>query len=502
MKNITELLTICLISISFSGFSQNETRTEWCGTQFTEEMLDKVQSATERHLNGTLMKSRPTYDIAITLHNMRNTDGTGGVDPIRTLEVFCEVIDFYAQHDINLFIQEMKTHDNTNWTNDPNGNNSWGTIKLSTIGLSGVNNTINIYNFEDLYNEQYEQSLCGYFSPFFDVVAFTGNTSCFTKETIVHELGHYFALPHTFSGFENMDNQCGENVTMGEKVDGSNCATEADRICDTPPDNNPLRLPCPGGNGCKMYDSDGVEFFPDVTNIMSYFADNCMNKFTEGQRAVMHNKIDEDRQDLLVLPAPSNVEPVAQAVELNSPLDTEKPYNQVLFNWEPVPNASLYYFEINRVGTFSPPLRIVTTFTEETQYISYELDPSSTYHWRVVAFNKGNPCGAEQTETRGSFETSDQMVAVEDVEGLEAFELMPNPVANNQAVAISLTSKKAMNGQLQLYNVAGQRIYSEAIQVAASDNTFNLNIEGLAAGLYVVRLEFAEGAVQQKLIIQ
>jgi len=251
-----------------------------------------------------------------------------------------------------------------------------------------------------------------------------------------------------------------------------------------------------------MYDSEGVEFFPDVTNIMSYFYDNCVNQFTEGQRAVMHNNIDEERQDLLVLPAPSNLEQVMQAVELNSPLDVEKPYDQVLFTWDAAPNASLYYFEISRVSGFTPQFRVASTITEETQYTSYELEENSTYHWRVIAFNKGNPCGAEGTETRGSFQTTDQMVAVEDVEGLEAFEVMPNPVASNQTVTVTLTSKKTMNGQLHLYNVTGQSIHSKAIQVAASDNTFNLDVKGLAAGLYVVHLEFAEGAVQQKLVIQ
>lgn len=488
MNNITRLLTICLISISFSGFSQSEVPSEWCGTQFTEEMMDKVQSATERHMNGTLTKSMPVYDIPLTLHNMRNTNGTGGVDPVTTLEVFCEVIEFYAQHDINLYINEMKTWDNDNWTTD----NALGTIKL----ITAEDNTVNIYNFKDL------PGLCGYFTPQHDVLALTGNSSCYTKETIIHELGHYFALPHTFFGFEGTGDNCGVYVTSGEKVDGSNCATSADRICDTPPDNSADRIPCPGGMGCQMYDRDGIAFFPDVTNIMSYFFDQCVDQFTEGQRAVMHNKIDEDRQDLLTLTPPTNLDPVMETVVLNSPLNTEKPYDQVAFSWNPTPNATLYYFEINRLASFSTSFRIESTITEETQYTSLELNPNTTYHWRVMPFNKGNPCSVDGTLAVGTFSTTDEVVAVQDVESLETFEVLPNPVNNNQAVTVSLTSKKAMDGQLSLYNVAGQRIHSKAIQVAASDNTFNLDVKGLVGGLYVVHLEFAEGAVQQKLIVQ
>jgi len=493
MKNITLFLTICLITISFSGFSQSDVPSDWCGTQFTEEMMDKVQSATERHMNGTLTKSQPIYDIPMTLHNMRNTNGTGGVDPLTTLEVFCDVIEFYAQHDINLYIHEMKTWNNTNWTED----DAIGTIKL----ITAEDNTINIYNFKELFNAQGE-GLCGYFTQQHDVLALAGSSSCYTKETIIHEIGHYFALPHTFFGFEGTGSNCGVYVTSGEKVDGSNCATSADRICDTPPDNSAVRIACPGGMGCQMFDRDSVAFFPDVTNIMSYFFDQCVNQFTEGQCAVMHNKIDEDRQDLLILTPPANLDPVTQTIELNSPLDTEKPYNQVLFSWDATSNATLYYFEVNLVAGFSTALRVESTITGETQFVSYDLNPNTTYYWRVLPFNRGNLCSTEGTSASGSFTTTDQEVALEDVEGLEAFEVSPNPVNNNQAITVYLNSKKAMDGQLSLYNVAGQRIHSEAVQVAASDNTFSLDAQGLAAGLYVVHLEFADGAVQQKLIVQ
>jgi len=489
MKNIIQLLTVCLISISFSAFAQSEVPSEWCGTpQFTEEMMSRVQSATEQYISGNSLKSQPTYDIPMTLHNMRNTNGTGGVDPLTTLEVFCEVIEFFAERDINLYINEMKTWDNDNWTTD----GAMGTIKL----ITAEENTINIYNFKDL------PGLCGYFTPQFDVLALTGNSSCYTKETIIHEIGHYMGLPHTFSGFEGTGGNCGVEVANGERVDGSNCATAGDRICDTPPDNGAARMPCPGGNGCQMFDRDGVPFSPDVTNIMSYFFDNCVNKFTEGQAAVMHNVIDQFRQDLLILTPPANLDPVTEVMQLTSPLDTEKPYNQVLFNWEPTPNATLYYFEVNRLPNFSTSFRVESTITEETQFTSFELNPDTEYHWRVIPFNKGNPCSADGTLATGTFTTSDAVVSVQDVESLETFEVFPNPVNNKESITVSLNSTNAMDGQLSLYNVSGQQIHNEAIQVIASDNTFNLDVKGLAAGLYVVHLEFAEGTVQQKLIIQ
>jgi len=382
MKNTTLLLTIFFVSIRFLSFSQNEIPAQWCGTpDFTAEMMDKVQSATERYMNGTLTKSNMPYNIPITLHNMRNSDGSGGVDMAATFEEFCKAIEFYVQHDINLYIHDIKTHDNSGWTDgDPRDTGAWGTITFLTIDEESEN-TINIYGFEDL------PGTCGYFQPSNDIIAF----NCIGWTTIVHELGHYFALPHTFLGIDGGAN-CGVYVSNGEKVDGSNCATAADRICDTPPDNNTVRTPCSNGMGCQMLDSDSTAFFPDVTNIMSYFNFECRNKFTEGQRAVMHNKIEQDHTNLLVTDLP-NTNPVTEATELIFPLNTETPYDQVLFTWNAVENANLYQIEINRLPNFSPSFIVETAFIEETQYnISNPLAPNITYYWRVLPLNKANPC--------------------------------------------------------------------------------------------------------------
>lgn len=96
--------------------------------------------------------------------------------------------------------------------------------------------------------------------------------------TYVHEMGHYFGLPHTFD-------------TPGELVDGSNCATTGDEICDTPAD------PYPQGSvdaNCRfigmIQDANGDYYTPDVGNPMSYYPGNCKClKFTHDQYWKMAN---------------------------------------------------------------------------------------------------------------------------------------------------------------------------------------------------------------------
>jgi len=84
-----------------------------------------------------------------------------------------------------------------------------------------------------------------------------------------YELGHFFGLKSTFRGN-------GE-----ELVDGSNCKTAGDLICDTPAD--PYRLGKKTTDyvkGCVFYynktDLNGDYYQPDVGNVMSYyFACHC-----------------------------------------------------------------------------------------------------------------------------------------------------------------------------------------------------------------------------------
>lgn len=97
-----------------------------------------------------------------------------------------------------------------------------------------------------------------------------------------HEIGHYFSLLHThaFDGYST-------NISTLELVDGSNCSTQGDFICDTPAD--------PGLYGrlapypvCAYIDSVSVDangelYAPDINNYMCATYPNCITQFTQQQ---------------------------------------------------------------------------------------------------------------------------------------------------------------------------------------------------------------------------
>ncbi|MFD1552732.1 hypothetical protein DNU06_08795 [Putridiphycobacter roseus] len=101
---------------------------------------------------------------------------------------------------------------------------------------------------------------------------------------IAHEMGHFFGLYHTWEGSLSAN---------PELVDGSNCDTAGDLVCDTPADpfyeDSGIAWVEIGTNE-YLYDgldANGDYYIPNVENIMSYYPGGC--NFTHGQYLRMAN---------------------------------------------------------------------------------------------------------------------------------------------------------------------------------------------------------------------
>lgn len=159
-----------------------------------------------------------------------------------------------------------------------------------------VPNTINIYYVLDIIGAS---SPCGFAplggmstpgkTPSRDAIFIKKSCATDTK-TMAHELGHYFGLFHTFE----------RNTNGVELVNGSNCSSAGDLICDTPADPSGTAV---ADSNCDLdpaiADNNGDYYTPSICNIMSYYNNACNGiKFTTGQYNRMIEVMEKGRNYL------------------------------------------------------------------------------------------------------------------------------------------------------------------------------------------------------------
>lgn len=147
-----------------------------------------------------------------------------------------------------------------------------------------VPNVINVYLFQGVTVNG--GPVCGYSSlpPSADrIILAKGCTD--GPVVFLHEMGHYLGLYHTH----------GKTSVSDELVNGSNCSTAGDEICDTPADPNLSS----GMYGCSYigaFRDANVDYYqPDPTNIMSYAHVQCKNRFSPQQLSRMAYTANNDR---------------------------------------------------------------------------------------------------------------------------------------------------------------------------------------------------------------
>jgi len=146
--------------------------------------------------------------------------------------------------------------------------------------------TINFYIPKDILGEAAGYA---YFPGGKDVIVVEkGSITPATASVVpIHEMGHFFGLPHTFAEISSTST----NTPSQEFVNGSNCVTNGDGFCDTEADCYPQNLSlgstCHNLSGAK--DANNEFYVPPVDNFMTYF--DCRCRFTQQQYNFMANII-------------------------------------------------------------------------------------------------------------------------------------------------------------------------------------------------------------------
>nr|WP_321243864.1 T9SS type A sorting domain-containing protein [uncultured Psychroserpens sp.] len=283
MTLFTQIKVLLCLAVLFS-FSvvtaQNEPQ---CGTVATPEtdkyfqnILPQIRQYEQEYYQKTFQRSSTAISsVPIKAHIIRNDGGTGGLSESQLNAAIANMNVFYANAFLEFFLC-----DGINYIDSSEYYDFETDEQDAMTTIHNLDNAINIYFANSVVSSTSGSGLCGYaFFPGGPEVILMDNSCAVNGSTLPHEVGHFFALSHTHGPVNG--------TLTTELVDGSNCDTDGDLICDTPAD---PQLGFGNVSGSCNYlgsntDANGDAFNPNPLNIMSYSRKACRTEFSPGQYA-------------------------------------------------------------------------------------------------------------------------------------------------------------------------------------------------------------------------
>ena len=302
MKRLTPVVLLLALALVLPGslpIKVGSAPPPWrCGTELTPEEAAFFKA--EPPLQDNLMLTPPpNVCIPISLHIVRKDDGTGGISLNQFYKGLQDCNAKYVGTGLTFHIHDIIYLDDSDYYFNINTDAEIDAM----LNESPVTNTVNVYCTPNLADE--DGGLCGRGSFTTstpqgialnnDCVGVSDNDSSFP-----HEMGHYFDLFHTHS------------TAMGaELVDGSNCTTAGDLLCDTPADPG-LDPPNNIDNACNYTgtekDANGDSYSPDTHQIMSYAPKLCRDVFSPNSQTRLLNTLTTKRAYLLDFGCPPDAQ--------------------------------------------------------------------------------------------------------------------------------------------------------------------------------------------------
>ncbi|MFW6222048.1 MAG: hypothetical protein ACOC3T_00400 [Bacteroidota bacterium] len=241
-----------------------------CATLVTQNQVNLEDTFTTT-LNNITELDRTFH---CSFHVVKDAEGAIGIDPNDIQLTLNEASQVFER--ISVTFKTSKVYTINNFTYNTL---YYDNTDNELVDLSYVNNTINVYLVDKLYDVEGRVTNSYTFMPGDgkDLIFIQKNS--FDAVHFIQLLGHFFNLYHTH-----------ETVFGDELVDGSNCDAAGDQCCDTeamPDLSTMVGLDCEYTGTTK--DSNGDFYYPGTHNYMSSAPAACKCYFSDQQYIRMSN---------------------------------------------------------------------------------------------------------------------------------------------------------------------------------------------------------------------
>ncbi len=496
--------------------SQTAPNGHFCATNFRAQTPYHKAA----NLKTDFPKSNTTLYIPVTANFIGTDSGTGYYLLEDFLEELCKLNTDFAPHDFHFYLENIVYINRSEFYQMDPDTFVFEQPMYQFIENHNTLNTMNVYivrqagGWSFVTWDEIEEVDYSVYPP----INIYSQNQCVVLDrdhlnqsnTFTHEVGHYFALWHTFWGdwdtfaiigtptvwnYEVIEIVSDTIYTvvpwLVERVDGIECDISGDLICDTPPDYLGGFF-CNANQESNIVQTDPVDstFRSNGSYYMSYSNDGCQDKFSPMQVDVMRNVAQGGRNYLLYdQTAPTDY--TIDDLSLIFPPDGAEVATSdfISFEWE-MPGIDFYILDIGRKqNNLHIPLES-NILLNENQYEFEIQNPVWEYYWIVRGVSKYHPC---EMWADTSYFTIGSVSTFESIQ-TERLELYPNPATNQLYLHFNDPLMNDRPMEAEILDANGKVIDRQIVSAK------KISVDELAQGLYILKISDGERVYIEKFI--
>lgn len=457
-----------------------------------------------------LRQSRNVRYVPVTVHFIGTSAGQYFGSPLRALLCICALNRDFADQNIQFYL-----HDDEPIRYLPDDEaREFG--YSSSMFFAKVPNTMNIFVGSSAI------PVAGYYMPGEDFIFLQTGEANLISRTLTHEAGHFFTLPHTFFGWEDINyddvyagapapviNGNGSAVEYAARTGtNANCSTAGDAFCDTEADYYSFRVDC--NHRSTVLDPDSALLTPNNSYYMSYFGDDCMTTFSAEQKDAILASMTQ--RNWLNFPAPSLATITSASISAVAPAQADTVWRQangstLEFRWTASADAMGYILTLERMFMNQPVSTVFDVAVYDTTFSMSlnDLPNNGAYRWTVYPFGSYNACAALPVvfdfAVAGALPTNVGEYAAENSAAMSVI-CSPNPVSCGTSLRVEIGSAHAQSARMSLHDALGREWAAQRVELAASgDNVWLLPLD-VPAGIYLLRIATRDGQQTRRIIVR